>query len=108
MSKLRPEPTPAPHVAGAPDRAGAPVSLLWGIVQRHIDAAPYPPSVRQVALRIGISPQALWNWRTPRALPSVENLRALSSVTGTPYAEVLDAALRDAGYLPAEDVCLAD
>lgn len=71
---------------------------LWKIVQAHIDASPYPPSERQVAMKLGISPTALSNWRAPKRLPDVENLRALARLTGVPYSEVLEAALTDTGY----------
>jgi transcriptional regulator with XRE-family HTH domain len=71
---------------------------LWDIVQAHIDSSPYRPSERRVAARIGISPTALSNWRSPKRLPDVENLRALARLTGVPYSEVLEAALTDTGY----------
>lgn len=71
---------------------------LWDIVQGHIDSSPYPPSERQVAARIGISPTALSNWRKPKRLPEVENLRALGRLAGVPYSDVLEAALEDTGY----------
>lgn len=78
---------------------------LWEIVREHIDGSPYPPSERQVAKRLGISPTALANWRSPRSLPGAENLRSLARLTGVPYAQVLRAALEDAGYLePAQHV----
>jgi transcriptional regulator with XRE-family HTH domain len=75
------------------------VGLLWDIVQHHIDSAPYPPSIRQIARKIGVSPTTVSDWRRLRALPSKENLRALAELTGTPYEQILDAALRDTGYL---------
>ncbi|GII98355.1 helix-turn-helix protein [Sediminihabitans luteus] len=71
---------------------------LWDIVQAHIDSAPYPPSERQVAARLGISPTALAKWREPKRLPDVENLRSLARLAGVPYRSVLGAALADTGY----------
>lgn len=71
---------------------------LWDIIQRHIDSAPYPPSERQVARRLGVSPTTLANWRDPKNLPSRENLQAIAELVGVRYASVLDAALYDTGY----------
>jgi transcriptional regulator with XRE-family HTH domain len=71
---------------------------LWDILQRHIDAAPYPPSERQVAMRLGVSPTTLANWRDPKKLPSRENLQAIADLAGVRYSVVLDAALHDTGY----------
>jgi transcriptional regulator with XRE-family HTH domain len=73
---------------------------LWDVVQAHMDGEPYRVSQRQVALKLGISPTALGNWRQLRSLPEADHLRALANLTGTPYLRVLDAALEDAGYLP--------
>lgn len=71
---------------------------LWELLQRHIDAAPYPPSERQVAGRLGVSPTTLANWREPKKLPSRENLQAIADLVGVRYSVVLDAALYDTGY----------
>lgn len=71
---------------------------LWDIVQRHIDSAPYPPSERQVAAKLGVSPTTLANWREPKKLPSRENLEAIAALAGVRYSVVLDAALYDTGY----------
>lgn len=71
---------------------------LWELLQRHIDNSPYPPSERQVAAKLGVSPTTLGNWRDPRKLPSRENLQAIADLVGVRYSVVLDAALRDTGY----------
>lgn len=76
---------------------------LWDIVQDHIDSSPYPPSERQVAKKLGMSPTGLANWRYPRGLPAAENLRALARLAGVPYSTVLEAALADTGYTEAHD-----
>lgn len=77
---------------------------LWDILQRHIDSAPYPPSERQVAARLGVSPTTLANWRDPKKLPSRENLQAIADLVGVRYSVVLDAALYDTGYHEASGV----
>lgn len=79
------------------------MSHLWDIVQAHRDR--YGPSVSEVARRMGVGAQTLFNWRDRPllAVPTVRVLRALSDVTGTPYREVLKAALIDAGYEVADE-----
>ena len=73
---------------------------LWTIVETYRDSQSYPPSVRAIAKRLGISNMTLVNWRDRLThLPRPENLHALAELTGVPYRDVLDAALRDAGYL---------
>lgn len=74
------------------------MGLLWDLIQMHIDSAPYPPSERQVAARLGVSPTTLGNWRDPKKLPTRENLQAIADLVGVRYSVVLDAALRDTGY----------
>lgn len=71
---------------------------LWGILQRHIDESPYPPSEREVARKLGVSPTTLANWRNPKRLPSRASLQAIADLVGVRYATVLEAALQDTGY----------
>lgn len=71
---------------------------LWQLLQSHIDGEKYPPSERQVAAKLGVSPTTLGNWRAPRKLPSRENLQAIADLIGSRYSVVLDAALYDTGY----------
>lgn len=71
---------------------------LWDLLQRHIDGEKYPPSERQVAARLGVSPTTLGNWRDPKKLPSRENLQAIADLVGVRYSVVLEAALWDTGY----------
>lgn len=79
------------------------MSHLWDIVQTHHDR--YGPSVSEIARRMDVGPQTLFNWRDRelRAMPSRRVLLALAEVTGTPYHDVLRAALQDAGYEVAGD-----
>jgi transcriptional regulator with XRE-family HTH domain len=72
---------------------------LWDILQQHIDEQLYPPSYRQIAVKLGVQPQTLLNWRRPSALPSRANLKAIAELTRTPETDVLRAALIDTGYL---------
>ena len=78
-----------------------PVSELYDIVQRHIDE--HGPKAAWIARRIGMSPQGLNTWKHRGVkLPDVKYLVALADLTGTPYLDVLSAALRDSRYLPEE------
>ena len=72
---------------------------LYDIIQAHIDAQPYRVSGRQIADKLGVSPNTLGNWRTPTKLIDKEHLLAISDLTGVPYYRVLDALLEDIGYL---------
>ena len=55
----------------------------------------------ELARRIGVTRQNLGLWRDAglRALPTQLNLRAVATAIRRPYRQVLDAALRDVGYL---------
>lgn len=78
---------------------------LYDIIQGHIDAqAPYPPSVRQVALQLGVSPTTVANWRHIKQVPKREHLEALARVTGTPLQQVFEAAIFDAGLMIENEV----
>lgn len=72
---------------------------LYDIIQAHIDAQKYPPSIRQLALELGVSPTTVANWRSIKKLPGAEHLEAIARVTGTPVRDVFYAAGVDAGYI---------
>lgn len=72
---------------------------LFDILQAHVDAQPYEVSWADVARKIGVSRQTVLNWREPNRLIQREHLRRISEVTGVPYLRVLDALLKDIGYL---------
>lgn len=80
------------------------MSHLWDIVQAHHDR--YGPSVSEMARRMDVGPQTLFNWRDRplRALPSRRVLLALAEVTNTNYDDVLRAALLDSGYETEESL----
>lgn len=77
---------------------------LWGIAQDHLDR--YGVRSAALARKMGTGPQTLNSWknRGVRKLPDRELLAALSRETGTPYVRVVEAALRDAGYLAEESL----
>lgn len=64
------------------------------------------PSDSSIARAIGAAPQTISSWRKRgiRQPPERETLRALARLLGKDYATVvLDAALRDAGWIEDED-----
>jgi transcriptional regulator with XRE-family HTH domain len=71
---------------------------LYDIIQNYIDHQKYPPSVRQLAVDLGVSPTTVRNWRNPKDLPKAKHLEAVARVTGVPLDDVFDAAAFDAGY----------
>lgn len=67
-------------------------------------------SIGGLADRIGISRQALRQWRVGeiRSLPTQQNLKSAAVQIGCSYEQILDAALHDAGYLDADRATAAD
>lgn len=65
----------------------------------------YGVSESELARRIGITRQNMHLWRTHgvRGLPARATLNGIAAELRLPYAQVLEAALRDAGYLDAAD-----
>ncbi len=65
----------------------------------------YGVSEAELARRIGITRQNLHLWRTRglRAMPARTTLDGMAAELRLAYAVVLEAALRDAGYLDATD-----
>lgn len=64
------------------------------------------PSDSSIARAIGAKPQTVSSWRTRgiRQPPERETLRALAALIGKDYLTVvLDAALRDAGWIQDDD-----
>lgn len=71
---------------------------LYDIIQTYIDEQTYPPSIRQLAAVLGVSPTTVTNWRNIKDLPKAEHLEAVARITGVPLDDVFDAAAIDAGY----------
>ena len=65
----------------------------------------YGVSEAELARRIGITRQTLYLWRTRglRGLPARATLDGMATELHLPYVRVLEAALRDVGYLDATD-----
>lgn len=70
---------------------------LMRLIQGHLDR--YGVTRAEFARRAGTTPQTVQNWKDrPTTLPRREHLEGVARVIGVPYAVVLGAALRDAGY----------
>ena len=77
---------------------------LFSIIGDHMDRQNgYRISERQVAIRLGVTPSTLANWKQPKKLIDKEHLVAIAELTGVPYHRVLDALLSDIGYLRETD-----
>lgn len=80
------------------------MGALWRLIEEYQDAQTYRPSVNQVAVRAGLGRSTLNRWQEINQLPKREHLEAVARVIGRPYSVVLDAALRDIGYLSEREV----
>lgn len=79
------------------------VGKFWDLIQTHVDAQSYPPSERQLARRLGVTPSTLANWRTPKQLIERRHIEAVADLAGVSYMRALDALLEDIGYIPRSD-----
>lgn len=72
---------------------------LVALIDTHKRA--YGVSETELARRIGVTRQNMHLWRTHgvRALPARTTLEGVAAELRLPYIRVLEAALRDAGYL---------
>lgn len=76
---------------------------VGALIQSWMDGQRYAPSWAKLATNLGVSRQTVRNWAIEmRSLPAAEHLRALAREIGQPYQAVLQAALRDTGYLTVE------
>lgn len=77
---------------------------VWKVIQRWIDAQWNKPTQTQLAERLGVSRQAVSQWRTGQSRPRPEHLRGIADATRIPYRDLTDALLADLGYLTTEEV----
>lgn len=76
---------------------------LWALIQEWRDAQFFPVSQAKLAEKIGITRSAMSQWKNGQVRPTPANLRELHKVTRIDYERLLDAVVRDMGYLDAED-----
>jgi transcriptional regulator with XRE-family HTH domain len=79
---------------------GHEVGKFYGLIQQHVDEQAYPPSERELARRLGVTPSTLANWRHPKKLAEKRHIEAVAELAGVSYTRALDALLEDIGYLP--------
>lgn len=91
----RPDERANPGVGDEPPRPED--GQLWKIVQRYLDEN--ERSEAWLSQKIDAAPQTVsaWKRRGLRELPATHLLRNLARLTGTPYLQVLTAALLDIG-----------
>lgn len=75
------------------------MGALWELIEAYRRAQTFEPSVSQVAERAGLGRSTVNRWQSVNRLPERAHLEAIARVIGQPYHVLLDAALRDAGYL---------
>ena len=68
---------------------------LWNIIEDYRDGLAFPPSYRQIAIRMGVSQSTFETWKNPTEMPKRRSLLAISRLTGVPYRRVVDAAVED-------------
>ena len=79
------------------------IPRLVKLIDAHKRA--YGVSEAELARRIGITRQNLHLWRTHglRGLPARTTLNGMAAELRLPYVRILEAALRDVGYLDDTD-----
>lgn len=77
---------------------------LWALIQEWLDAQFFRVTQAQLADKLGVRRSALSQWKLGQARPTPENLRELHRVTRIDYSRLLEALVRDMGYLDAEEV----
>ena len=81
------------------------VSHLWREVQEWLNQLAYPPSQAKLGKRLGVTGNAISEWKYGESKPKPENLRALADEmepVASPdiYQRLLAAVNRDQGYDP--------
>jgi transcriptional regulator with XRE-family HTH domain len=80
-------------------------SHLWAVIESWLDVLPWPPTQSQLAKKLGVSRQAVTEWKYGLSVPKPEHLRALAdemaAVAGPDvYDRLLDAVNLDQGFEP--------
>lgn len=91
-----------PNIGGMDGRQ-IPVGKFYDLIQQHVEDQTYPPSERQVARLLGVTPSTLANWRTPKQLIEKKHIVAVAELAGVRYERALDALLDDIGYRTERD-----
>ena len=70
---------------------------LWNIIEEWRDGLEFPPSYRQIAVKLEVSQSSFPSWEHPVKLPERRNLLAVAILTGRSYRVVVEAAIDDVG-----------
>lgn len=78
---------------------------LWGQIEEWLNGLDFAPSQSRLAERVGVARSAVSAWKFGKAYPTPENLAELARVidsanAAAAYERLLDATLRDQGYVP--------
>jgi len=76
---------------------------LWALIQEWLDAQFFRVSQAQLADKLGVRRSTLSQWKLGQTRPTPANLRELHRVTRIDYDRLLDALVRDMGYLDEEE-----
>lgn len=83
------------------------MGALWDVIQAELDRERFTVSDRKLALRLGVSPSTIGNWREGISrLPDEKNLRSIADFVGRSYEDILLVALSETGH--ARGTRLAD
>lgn len=74
------------------------VGKFWDLIQQHVEEQAYPPSERELARRLNVTPSTLANWKAPKKLIAKEHIVAVADLVGVRYERARDALLEDIGY----------
>lgn len=72
---------------------------VWALIQRWMDGQVVRVSQSALADALGVSRQALSQWKSGAVRPSPENLQRLADITQIPYGDLTAALLLDMGYV---------
>lgn len=80
-------------------------SQLWGVIADWMKDIPYPPTQAKFAKRVGVTGNAVSDWKYGHSRPTPENLERIAEelepvVGPTVRKLLLDAVNRDLGYNP--------
>lgn len=73
-------------------------TYIWAVIQRWMNGQLVRSNQAALAEAVGVSRQAISQWKSGESLPKPPNLRRLHAVTQIPFSDLTDALLLDLGY----------
>jgi transcriptional regulator with XRE-family HTH domain len=80
------------------------VTHLWALIEDWRKAQLFPVSQAALAAAVGVQRSAVSQWKSGQARPTPEHLRKIHRVTHIEYPRLVEAMVRDMGYLNGEEV----